>query len=166
MIQVCHSNVLKEVTTFGKQPKIQEGGKISDTDALSALLKIKDLSPAHLKFVLEHSPTLGNIEDAANMRANIHTEAVLDEGMDEGVVDLIMAHGDFKEQVFEVFQKIVDISHDVRLAHPGYYQHHPLQSYMAALAALSEEQQTILLAEPAQGKSYVLFLLAEYALKN
>ena len=58
------------------------------------------------------------------------------------------------------------LSAEIESARPGYYQSHALQIYMAACAILSKTKQTFVMAEPAQGKTFVLFLIAEYAMRH
>lgn len=52
MVEVCHSSLLKTLTTFAEQPKIKAGGKMSDVEAVATIIKVKDLKPEYLDAVL------------------------------------------------------------------------------------------------------------------
>lgn len=120
-----------------------------------------------LRKVLAASPTLDQIEAAAQMNTNLFTEVELDEGLENGVVDLIRSdHGDNYDRVWSMYEQVSLLSAEVESSGPAYYQTHPLQVYMAASAILSDTLQTIVRAEPAQGKSFVLFLIAEWAINR
>lgn len=100
------------------------------------------------------------------MRMNIFTEVVSDKDLEDGITDLVKEHDDGGVAVWKVYGEVALISEVVEKSHPGYYTSHDLQIYMAACALIAKTRQTILLAEPAQGKSFVLFMIAEYAMAN